>query len=450
MKPRGLMKHRWAIMVAVVLVAAMAACAPADEQADDNTLTIAVVDNPDLVRMQELASHFTDQHPEITLEWVTLSEGELRQKVSTDVGSGAGQYDVVALGAYETAIWAERDLLVPMDGLDPSYDVDDLLPTVRQALSYEGQLFALPFYAESSFTMYRTDLLEEAGLRMPDNPTWDFVVQAAQRMGDLGETSGACLRGVPGWGENMALVTTMANAYGGRWFDEQWQPQLTSEAWQQALQTYLALGAEAPDGAVERGFSENAQLFADGKCAIWVDSTAAAAQLADPDRSSVADTVGFAPAPTAGHDRNSAWLWAWSLAVPASSQQQDVAKQFASWATSTEYTELVAEQYGWVNAPPGTRSSLYERSDYTEAADFADLVLQAISQADLDNPTVEPVPYTGIQYVAIPEFQGIGTAVGNQVAEALTGQVSAQDALQNSQWVTEKVIQRTRLTNDDQ
>lgn len=437
-----------AALVTILLLLGVVACAPTPQTDDDRTLTIAVVNNPDLIRMKELAEHFTSQHPEITLEWVTLSEGELRQKVSTDVASGAGQYDVVALGAYETAIWAERDLLMPMDNLDASYEVDDLLPTVRQSLSHEGALYALPFYAESSFTMYRTDLLEEAGLRMPEQPTWDFIVQAAQRMGGLGDTSGACLRGRPGWGENMALLTAMANAYGGRWFDEQWQPQLTTEAWRQALQTYLTLGAEAPADTVSHGFAENAKLFAEGKCAIWVDSTAAAAQLADPSVSSVADKVGFAPAPAAGHDRTSAWLWSWSLAIPASSQQQDVAQQFITWATSTEYTELVAEEYGWVNAPPGTRTSLYERAEYREAAPFAPLVLKAITEADLENPTVEPVPYNGIQYVAIPEFQGIGTAVGNQVAEALTGQIGAEAALTNSQWVTEKVIQRTRLTSD--
>jgi sorbitol/mannitol transport system substrate-binding protein len=388
-------------------------------------------------------------NPDIGLEFVTLGEGELRQKVTTDVATGAGQYDVVALGAYETAIWAEKGLLLPLDDLPEDYEQDDLLPTVRKSLTYDGTLHALPFYAESTCTMVRSDLLEQAGLSLPDQPTWDDVLEVAQALdgGDGGH--GAGLRGTPGWGENMALLTAMANSFGGRWFDEKWNPQLTSDPWKQALEMYLALGAVAPDDAVVNGFAEGVELFGGGQCGIWVDSTAAAGPLTDPDQSQVADSVSIAPAPTGGSHKCAAWLWTWSLAVPAGTHRPDEAMAFAQWATSTAYTELVAQEYGWTNVPPGTRASLYERTEYQDAAPFASLVKDAIDAADLENPTVDPVPYTGIQYVGIPEFQGIGTAVGNQVADALRGEVSADEALENSQWVTEKVIARTRLTNEE-
>lgn len=432
--------------LAALALAGISGCSSSPAPEDDNVLRIAVVDNGDLLRMQELSEHFLREHPDVELEWVTLNEGELRQRVTTDIATGAGQFDLVSLGAYETSIWADRGLLSPLDSLPDDYEVDDLIPTVRETLSADGTLYALPFYGESSFTMYRKDLFDAAGIEMPEQPTWDFIVDAADKLSAQDEGSQVCLRGKPGWGENMAVVTSMANSYGGRWFDNDWQPQLDSEAWNKALSTYVALGEFAPSDVTENGFNENIELFQSGACSIWVDSTAAASSLTDPEVSSVADQVGFAQAPDAGLDKGSNWLWTWSLAVPASSEKQDLAQEFATWATSKEYTELVADEYGWVNAPPGTRESLYERAEYLEAAPFASLTLSSMEAADVESPTVDDVPYTGIQYVAIPDFQGFGSAVGNQVADALAGRTSVEEALENSQWVTEKVTERTRLT----
>lgn len=425
---------------AVVALLAVAGCgSESPAKNDGKTLTIAVVDNADLRRMKALSKHFTDAHPGVRLKWETLGEGELRQKVTTDVATKGGQYDVVSLGAYETEIWAKKDLLEPMRDLPAGYDAGDLLPNIRRALTTDGQLYALPFYGESSFTMYRKDLFKEAGLTMPKRPTWNFIVEAAQKLAKLDKGSGVCLRGKPGWGENVALLTAMANAFGGRWFDKSWDAQLDSAGWRRAMSTYVKLGRYAPKSVASNGYNENLQLFRDGKCGLWVDSTAAGSALAGA-KSSVARDVGYAPAPHAGQGKDSGWLWAWSLAVPTSSKRKGLAKEFAAWATSPAYTKLVAQEHGWVNAPPGTRASLYRNPAYLKAAPFARPTLSAINGADLRRPTVDPVPYVGIQYVAIPEFQGIGTAVGNRATKALTRQISGAEALRNAQWVTTKVM----------
>jgi polyol transport system substrate-binding protein len=404
----------------------------------ETKLTIATVNNGDMVRMQGLTEDFTKANPDISVEWVTLEENVLRQKVTTDIATKAGQFDVLTIGTYEVPIWAKKGWLIALDGLGSDYDVDDLLPAIRGGLSIDGKLYAAPFYGESSMVMYRTDLMDKAGLKMPDAPTWDFIADAAKKMTDkASETYGVCLRGKAGWGENMAFLTAMSNSFGARWFDEGWKAQFDQPEWKDTLNFYLNLMKDAgPPGASSNGFNENLALFNAGKCGMWIDATVAASFVTNPKDSKVADKVGFALAPDKGLGKRGNWLWAWSLAVPAGSQKVEAAQKFVSWATSKHYAELVASKEGWANVPPGTRSSLYANAEYQKAAPFAKMTLDSINSADPTHPTVKPVPYVGVQFVAIPEFQGIGTAVGQIFSAALAGEKSADDALAEAQSVT--------------
>ncbi len=420
---------------AALAVATGAVLAAGTAQAE--TVTIATVNNGDMVRMQGLTDDFTSQNPDIELEWVTLEENALRQKVTTDIATKGGQFDVMTIGTYEVPIWASQGWLVALDDLGDDYDVDDLLPAIRGGLSVDGSLYAAPFYGESSMVMYRTDLMEAAGMEMPDAPTWEFIGEAARAMTDRdNEIYGVCLRGKAGWGENMAFLTAMSNSFGARWFDEDWNAQFDSPEWAETLNFYVDLMNDAgPPGASSNGFNENLTLFQNGQCGMWIDATVAASFVTNPNDSKVADSVGFALAPDNGLGKRSNWLWAWSLAVPAGTQQEEAAKKFVAWATSKAYLELVAENEGWANVPPGTRTSLYENPEYQKVP-FAAMTLDSINEADPTNPTVQPVPYVGVQFVAIPEFQGIATATGQQFSAALAGQTSVEDALANAQALT--------------
>lgn len=402
--------------------------------ASAETLTIATVNNGDMIRMQKLTDDFKAKNPGIDLEWVTLEENVLRQKVTTDIATKGGQYDVLTIGTYEVPIWAKQGWLVPLDNLGANYDVDDLLPAIRSGLTMDGKLYAAPFYGESSMVMYRKDLFDAAGLKMPDAPTWDFIADAARKITNKDkEVYGICLRGKAGWGENMAFLTAMSNSFGARWFDESWKPQFDQPEWKDTLDFYVKLMKDAgPPGASSNGFNENLALFQTGKCGMWIDATVAASFVSNPE-STVADKVGFALAPDKGLGKRGNWLWAWSLAIPAGSQKAEAAEKFVAWATSKDYTNLVAEKEGWLNAPPGTRSSLYANAEYQKAAPFAKTTIDSINSADPSKPTVKPVPYVGVQFVAIPEFQGIGTAVGQQFSAALAGQLSVDQALQAAQ-----------------
>ena len=312
-------------------------------------------------------------------------------------------------------------------------DPADILPAIAGGLTVDGKLMAAPFYGESSMVMYRKDLMEKAGLTMPDAPTWEFIGQAARAMTDkAAEIYGVCLRGKAGWGENMAFLTATSNSFGARWFDENWKPQFDQPEWKATLDYYLSLMADAgPPGASSNGFNENLALFNSGKCGMWIDATVAASFVTGKD-STVADKVGFALAPDNGLGKRGNWLWAWSLAIPAGTQKEEAAQKFVGWATSKHYTALVAEKEGWANVPPGTRTSLYANPEYAKVP-FAKMTLDSINSADPTKPTVKPVPYVGVQFVAIPEFAGIATNVGQIFSAALAGEKTADEALAEAQ-----------------
>lgn len=410
------------------------------------TITIATVNNGDMITMKELSGDFTQKNPGIELKWVTLEENILRQRVTTDVATAGGQYDIMTIGTYEVPIWGKQGWLTELNKLDENYDEADLLPAIRSGLSINDKLYAAPFYGESSMVMYRTDLMKKAGLTMPKAPTWAFIKKAALAMTDKDAgVYGICLRGKAGWGENVALLTSMSNSFGARWFDENWKPQFNTQEWKDTLDFYVDIMTEAgPPGASANGFNENLALFQTGKCGMWIDATVAGGFVTNAKDSEVADKVGFALAPDNGLGKRGNWLWAWTLAVPASSQKTDAAMKFISWATSKDYAALVAEKKGWANVPPGTRTSLYNNPEYMQAAPFAEITLASIESADPVNPTVKPVPYVGVQFVAIPEFQGIGTAVGQQFSAALAGKMTVEQALMSSQRLTERAMRKAR------
>ena len=397
------------------------------------TITIATVNNGDMIKMQKLAPKW-EAATGNKINWVVLEENVLRQRVTTDISTKGGQFDILTIGSYETPIWGKQGWLVPLD-FPASYDLADVFPGVRDALSNGGKLYAAPFYAESSFTLYRKDLFDAAGLKMPEKPTYDEIAQFADKLTDKSkEQYGICLRGKAGWGENMALVDTLVNGFGGQWFDVKWDAQLNTKPWHDALTWYVdLLHRDGPPGVTSNGFNENLALFTTGHCGIWIDATSAAGLVYDKTTSQVWDKTAFAAAPHGVTSNGTGWFWAWAMGVPTTSKNQDAVKSFLAWSTSKEYIKLVGDTFGYTVLPPGTRISTYATPDYLKAAPFAETVKASILTADITKPSVNPVPYVGIQYVAIPEFQAMGTQVGQLVASALAGQSTVDATLKQAQ-----------------
>ena len=406
-------------------------------------LVIATVNNGHMIEMQKLGKFFEQANPDIKLKWVTLEEGTLRQRVTTDIATKGGQFDVMTIGMYETPIWGKKGWLNELK-MDAAYDVDDLLPAMRNGLSVGGKLYAVPFYGESSMLMYRKDLTDKAGIKFSDRPTWTEVRDAAAKIHDPANgVYGICLRGKPGWGDNMAFMTTMANSFGGQLFDMNWKPQIDSKPWHDAVTFYAdMLKKYGPPGSSANSFNEILALYNEGKCGMWIDATIAASFITDPKQSKVADKVAFAQGPYSATTKGANWLWAWALAVPAGTKNAADAQKFIAWATSKDYIKLVAQTNGWASVPTGTRKSTYATPEFLAAATFAEAEKKAIDSANPNDSTLPKSPYVGVQFAAIPEFPAIGIAVGQQMSAALAGKATVDQALKASQAAADREMKK--------
>jgi sorbitol/mannitol transport system substrate-binding protein len=421
---------------------ALAACSSGGSSSASSTtgtVTVAVVSNPLITGQMEplTRSVFEKQNPGVKVKFATYTEGDLRAAIEKDVSTHSNSFNVIMIGPYETPLFAKNGWLVNLSkqfiAKQPSYDAADLLPPIAKSLSYKGSLYAVPFYGESSMLYYRKDLFAKAGLTMPSHPTWAQVASFAAKLNQPGKVAGVCLRGLAGWGDNMASLDTVVNTYGGQWFNMQWQPQLTSPAFTAATNFYVNLVRKyGESGASNDSFNQLLTLYGQGKCAMWYDATVAATSIAG-SYPAVFKNTGYAFAP---HNvtPSSGWLWSWALGIPQGTADQGAAWKFVSWATSKSYDQLVAHKYGWAAVPPGTRTSLYHDPNYQKAAKaFAPITLASINSTDPLHPTLHPVPYVGIQYVDIPQFESLGVQVAQQIAGAIAGTESVSQALKTSQ-----------------
>jgi sorbitol/mannitol transport system substrate-binding protein len=429
----------------VTALAALAACSSggssgsSGSNSNSGTITVAVVSNP-LITGQMIpltASTFEKQNPGIKVKFATYTEGDLRAAIEKNVSTHSNAFNVIMIGPYEAPLFAKNGWLTDLSkqyiASDPGYDASDLLPPIAKALSYKGDLYAAPFYGESSMMFYNKTLFQQAGLTMPTNPTWTQIQGFAAKLNQPGKVAGICLRGLAGWGDNMAALDTVVNTFGGQWFNTSWKPQLTSPAFEAATNFYVNLVRKyGESGASNDSFNQLLTLYGQGKCAMWYDATVAATSIATtyPD---VYKTTGYALAPV-DKTKSSGWLWSWALGIPQGVTNSGAAWKFVSWATSKQYDQLVASKYGWSAVPPGTRTSLYNNPQYQSAAKpFADITLQSINSTDPEHPTLNPVPYVGVQYVDVPQFESLGLTVGQQIAGAIAGTESVSQALQAGQ-----------------
>jgi len=395
------------------------------------TITLGAVDNPQMADLKKLVPEFESAHPDIQVNIVTLPEDQIRQQVTQDVATQSGRFDLFTIGTYEVPLWGKLGWLqdlTPYIAKDSSYDPSDLIPGIKTAVTYNNDLYAVPFYGESSMLMYRKDMLSKVGVTMPDHPTWDQVAAAAKAV-NSSSVNGICLRGLPGWGEQLAPLDTVVNTFGGRWFDQSWNAQLTTQPWHDALSFYVNLLKTAGEpGAGNAGFTECLNAYNSGKVAMWYDATVGASNFTG----DAATNSGYAFAPTK-MTPYSGWLWSWTLAMGSASKKKDAAWTFADWATSKDYIKLVGSKLGWAHVPPGTRTSTYQLPEYQQAAGaFAQVTLDSIAHADVTHATVEPVPYIGIQYVDITEFQQLGDQVSQEFAKVIAGNESVDQALQKA------------------
>lgn len=411
----------------------LAVCATSAIAINAAELTIAIVNNGHMINMQKVAEAYTAETG-VELNWVSLEEGVLREQVTSDTATGGGQYDVINIGMQEAPIWGAAGWIEPLEfGAD--YDIEDMLSPIRNDLSHNGTLYAAPFYGESSMVMYRKDLTDAAGVTISDSDNWNNIKAAAAAIHNPDDgVYGVCLRGKPGWGDNMAFITTVVNSFGGAWFDKDMRPTIDSDEWRAAINFYVdLLGTYGPPGSEGNSFNEILALYNEGKCGMWIDATIAASFLE-------VDGVAYAQSPHAGNPVGANWLWAWAMAVPAGSPNADEAKKFIEWATSKDYVLAVANHpdFGWGSVPTGTRVSTYAHQEFLAAAPFAEAEMMALQSAAPEATEVKP--YVGVQFAAIPEFPQVGSAVAQEMAAALSGAKSVDEALAASQAAADAIM----------
>jgi sorbitol/mannitol transport system substrate-binding protein len=408
-----------------------------------HSINVLMVNNPQMIDLQTLtADHFT-KDTGITVNFTVLPENDLRDKASQEFTSQAGQYDVATLSNFEIPIYAKSGWVAPLDSsiaADPGFDQPDILPSMTQSLSSGGKIYGEPFYGESSFLMYRKDVLDAAGIQMPANPTWQQVADIAAKVdGAQPGMKGICLRGQPGWGQVFAPLTTVVNTFGGTWFTKDWRAEVNGEGFRKATQFYVDLvRAHGETGAPQAGFAECLNDMVQGNVAMWYDATSAAGSLEAAD-SPVKGKVGYVAAPVV-ETKSSGWLYAWSWSIEQASTKKDDAWKFISWASGKQYEQLVGSQLGWANVPAGKRASTYTIPQYLQVASaFAQPTLQAITHADPDNPGTQPRPAPGIQFVDIPEFPDLGTQVSQDISSAIAGKITVPAALDRGQELADDV-----------
>jgi len=411
---------------------------------DDKSISVIMVNNPQMIDLQKLTADNFTKDTGITVNYTVLPENDVRDKISQEFSSQAGQYDVASISNYEVPFYSKNSWLAPLDDFisgDSGFNQDDILAPLATALSgADGKVYAEPFYGESSFLMYRKDIFEAKGLQMPDKPTWQEVADfAAQLDGAAPNMKGMALRGQPGWGQVFAPLTTVVNTFGGTWFDADWNAKVNAPEFVEATKFYVDLvRAHGEPGAPQAGFTECLNGMTQSQVAMWYDATSAAGSL-DATGSPVAGKIGYVAAPV-NKTENSGWLYSWAWGIQKASKKQENAWKFVSWASSQKYEELVGSKVGWASVPAGKRNSTYENPEYQKsAAPFYKATQDAINAADPSNPGVQKRPAPGIQFVAIPEFANLGTQVSQGVSSAIAGQTTVEKALDDGQALAEKV-----------
>ena len=415
------------------------------------TLNVAIVDNPQMKDIASLTPSLFTKKSGIKVNYTVLDEGTLREVTTRDVAAGGKQFDVVMIGMYEAPQFGKSGSIVdltPQATADKAYNINDLIPAVRNGLSADGKLYASPFYGESSFLMYRKDVLAKAGITMPAHPTWEQVAAAARKVNSP-NMAGICLRGKPGWGDLGASLTTVLNTYGATWWSAKPdgsidKAQINQPQFKQALQFYTSLVKDAGEkDAANSSFNECLSQYKDGKVAMWYDATVAAGLL-EADDSPVKGKNGYAAAPV-DETKNAGWLWSWSLAIPKTSTKEDAAWKYISFATGPQYIKEAGTRIsgGWAAIPPGTRRSTYAIPQYkTAASAFADPTLKAIASAPIDNPGTTKRPgLPGVQYVGVPEFQDVGNQCTQQFSAVIAGRTSLDTSLKNCQEIASQAGQ---------
>lgn len=450
-------KRLLALLMAGCMCVGLSACAGKAEKPEGETkkegspdkeitVSIATLNNPIVSNLVKLAGEYYKEEG-VKLDFAVLPENDLREKATLEASTGGTTYDIYFTGPYEANFWISygwAENLQPYldkmtDEQKESLDVDDIFPSMLDSLSdpETGDVYALPFFGEASFFMYNKELLANAGVTMPENPTWEDIYNIAKAVDNEEEgITGMTMRGAPGWGMSGAPFVTIVNAMGGKFYDMDWNATLKTDEQKAAWEMYKNVLRDAgQDDIITYTYNECISLMNSGKCGIWYDATSNGPNL-EADDSLIKGKVGYAQSP-------SGWLWNWGMNINpnSSDEKKQAAFDFMVWACAKDYVDLSLEKDpSGASTPSGVRASTYELDAYKDLP-YAQPTLDALSTLDFNNPCKDEVPYVGLQYIAIPEFQEAGDKMTEALAAYVTDEITLDEALDQTQKAFEEAAE---------
>jgi len=436
---------RWAIVgLAVALLAitiptlALAATCPSAASLKGKTIYLAMISVPGIPQALSHVPEF-EKETGIKVNVEMLPEKTLREKTTADLAFGTGIYDAIMFGLMYVTPYAEGNMLTGLNNFAENddayyknrYRLDDYIPRALDVNTYDGQLYGLPFYAESSFHFYRKDLFAQAGLTAPQSV--DDIWDAAAKLTKKPDLYGIVMRGMRGGGLNVYTWTSWLWGYGGKYFDEDMMPVLDSPEAIASVDSYAGILQQyGPSGVAGFDWSAVNTYAKEGRTAQFYDATpfASSSMIEAPDSQTRGKWGIVLPHEIEAPGGNFApTIYTWSFGMSAHSSEPWATWRFISWITGYEMSNnLVADGFNFGGAL--SRQSQVEEHPEIAKAYWAEPTLEALAQAPLNfRPRIK-------------EWPAVGDAVGAALSQVIAGEKSAEQAFTEANKQVYRIMDR--------
>ncbi len=351
------------------------------------------------------------------VEMEIYGEAVLREKVLMDLAAGTGNFDIFLLGSWVVAEYAEAGYVMALDDKKPTKfsSMDDLAPIYLDALRYNGKLWGLPYYGHVGILMYRKDLFEEKGIKVPK--TTEELLEAARKLYNPPEMYSIAMRAIRGE-DNPIITTSWTWVYGGEWMDKNYRPTVNKPDFVKGLTWVRDILQYAPPDVASYSWMEVEKSFTSGKVAMIFDASDFIGRIENPDQSPIAGKIGYTLAPRGPvKNRYASHLFTAGMAINAYTDHPDETWEFLEWMVSTDVQRRTALESGNTGV---TARSVLDSREFKEAYPGIDVMLEA---QDLANPDFMP---------KISIYSELCDILGTYISGVVAGKYQPQEAMDSA------------------
>jgi ABC-type glycerol-3-phosphate transport system substrate-binding protein len=380
----------------------------------------------------------------VKVRFEKVPPGQIRQKAMLDLSSKTATYATSATDPMYYPLYVSNKWIDPIDHYlnDASltdrawFNNDDIFKAWRDANSYEGKPYAVPYDGEVTVQVYRKDLYDAKGLKAADTLD-EFLKNAAAINDPANRVYGMALRGFAGAGQNMYIYPSLFREFGGEWFKGKKVVVDSPEA-VKALEWYVdAESKYAPPAVRNWNWPDIADAFSQGTLGCYIDAHSSASVLMNPEKSKVIGKIAYArwPKGPTGKRCTSIWNWGFPVNAALSDKQKKATWLFVTWAASAETQARTSWKFNGPAKRTGlNRASLWKSPDFVAMTkdfgpNFVDAALTSLQQ-DTD---VEWRP-------RVPQWPAIGDTMATAIQAALVGQKKPKQALDDAQARIDQVL----------